>query len=684
MSREHGLHRTLRFDSSQSVDRSLEWLVTNGIGGYASGPVGGGLSRRFHGFLVAALPAPAGRMMCLNTIRLSLLTGDETVAINSDPDDPPNGPSATLLEFALDHGLPVWRYACGRAIQFEMRIVMDYGRNTTHVIFRADGVEDHARVRVQPALQVRPHEGLVTIPPTPPRRLHVAGPIVALDLAPELPTMHWIATGAEVTPAFGSAGTIPVVYAIEAARGYDHRGTLWTPGWFDIGITDHGHAAFTATMEPPGAMRGPSALDAWSIELARRADLIAIAGEPSDALVAELTIAADQFIVTPVGRADEIARVRAAGDESRSVIAGYHWFTDWGRDTMIGLEGLALATGRQHEAGCILRTFGHYVRHGLIPNLFPEGAQRGLYHTADATLWFFHALDRYVRASGDHATLTTLLPTMIDIAEHHVRGTEFGIGVDKEDGLLQQGAEGYQLTWMDAKVGAWVVTPRRGKPVEINALWYNALRLLAQWLVATGHSAHAQRWADSAAEVETTFNRRFWNPRAGFLFDVVDGEAGDDPACRPNQVFAISLDYPVLRPDRWAHVLTVVRDRLLTPVGLRSLSRDHPEYKPTYDGDVRARDAAYHQGTVWAWLIGPFVDAWRRAFPDDHTSPRQFLAGFVGEMAGSGVGTINEIFDGEPPYTPRGCIAQAWSVAEVLRAWRSLDRAPGPDSHGQV
>jgi predicted glycogen debranching enzyme len=374
-------------------------------------------------------------------------------------------------------------------------------------------------------------------------------------------------------------------------------------------------------------------------------------------------------VITPAGRAEEAARARAAGEHVRTVIAGYHWFTDWGRDTMISLEGLTLSTRRYPEAGYILRTFGHYVRDGLIPNMFPDGAREGLYHTADATLWFFHAVDRYTRVTGDTDTLRALLPIFVDIARHHLEGTRFGIGVDDADGLLRQGQQGYQLTWMDAKVDDWVVTPRRGKAVEINALWYNALCLLGDWLRDLGRpegmadldpGSHADR-------ARRSFNERFWYADGGYLYDIVDGEHGNDAACRPNQVFAISLDHPVLDKARWPSVMQVVRDRLLTPVGLRSLAPGHPDYKPKYFGDLRARDAAYHQGTVWAWLIGPFVDAWLKVYPDDRAGARRLFEGFDRHLSDACVGSISEIFDAEAPYVPRGCVAQAWSVAEVLR-----------------
>jgi predicted glycogen debranching enzyme len=353
------------------------------------------------------------------------------------------------------------------------------------------------------------------------------------------------------------------------------------------------------------------------------------------------------------------------------VIAGYHWFTDWGRDTMISLEGLTLDTGRYREAGYILRTFAHHVRDGLIPNMFPDGSSEGLYHTADASLWFFHALSRYVRRTDDAKTRDAILPRLREIVDHHVRGTRFGIGMDPADGLLHQGAEGYQLTWMDAKVDDWVVTPRRGKAVEINALWYNAIRLLARWLAEQGDDAEAGRLTTLADRVRASFNARFWNPATGYLFDVVDGADGtNDPACRPNQILAMTLDHPVLDETRWPAVLERVRAELLTPVGLRSLSPSHPDYKPRYFGNLRARDAAYHQGTVWGWLIGPFVDAWLRVHPGDAAGARRCLDGLVAHLDEYGVGSVAEIFDATPPYTPRGCIAQAWSVAELLRAWR--------------
>jgi predicted glycogen debranching enzyme len=336
---------------------------------------------------------------------------------------------------------------------------------------------------------------------------------------------------------------------------------------------------------------------------------------------------------------------------------------------MIALDGLTLATGRYTEARWILQTFARYVRDGLIPNMFPEGEREGLYHTADATLWYFHALARYVAVTGDRETLVQLLPRLRLIVDHHLKGTQFNIGVDKRDGLLHQGAAGLQLTWMDAKVGDWVVTPRRGKAVEINALWYNALRLLAQWMGEEKQPSEEERLLAHAEQARRSFNQRFWYEREGYLYDVIDGESGDDSSCRPNQIFALSLEYPVLDDAKWNQVLGVVTGRLLTPVGLRSLAPGQIGYQPHYDGDLRTRDAAYHQGTVWTWLIGPFVDAWLRVHPDDLGGARSFLSAFDSRLSEACAGSISEIFDAEEPFTPRGCVAQAWSVAEVLRSW---------------
>ena len=457
-------------------------------------------------------------------------------------------------------------------------------------------------------------------------------------------------------------------YRLEHSRGYEASGDAWSPGYFRVDLVEGQSVTVAASTESIETMTALSPSDARAAELERRRRLL-LSADPvlADHATAELVLAADQFVITPAGRVEDAARARASGDEARTVIAGYHWFTDWGRDTMISLEGLTLTTGRVNEARDILRTFAYYFRDGLIPNLFPEGNKEGLYNTADATLWFFHALNRYLEVSGDWPTIQLLRPKLDDCIAHHVAGTRFNIEMDPADGLMRQGIDGLALTWMDAKMGDWIVTPRRGKAVEINALWYNALQLLADWRERDGEDADDLRRL--AVQAKASFNQRFWFEDGRHLYDVVDGEEGDDPACRPNQLLSFALRYPVLDRDRWGDVLDVVERRLVTPLGLRSLDPEHRAFKSKYDGDLQRRDGAYHQGTVWAWLIGPFIDAWVNAHPDEPEGARRFLTGFVPHLDEACVGSISEIFDAEPPFAPRGCVAQAWSVAEVLRCW---------------
>jgi predicted glycogen debranching enzyme len=469
--------------------------------------------------------------------------------------------------------------------------------------------------------------------------------------------------------------TKDVPYLIEQQRGYASTGDTWSPGYFKLDLAERERATFIASTNGAADLDALATEEALSTEMNRRTRLFHAAGAvSSETLCAELVLAADQFVIEPATRAAETTRARAAGGEARSVIAGYHWFTDWGRDTMISLDGLTLCTGRIAEARSMLMTFAHHLRDGLIPNLFPEGDQEGLYNTADGTLWFFHAVDRYVTVSNDIDTLRDLLPSLEAIVSRHLAGTRFGIRVD-EDGLLTQGAANLALTWMDAKVGDWVVTPRRGKTVEINALWYNAVRLLADWYRRLEQDATKfDRVADRAREA---FNHRFWYADGEYLYDIVDGEAGDDSSLRPNQIVALALRHPVVDPARWQRIVDVVAQRLLTPYGLRTLEPGHKGFKAQYFGDLRARDAAYHQGTVWAWLIGPFVDAWLRAYPARRAEARSFLAAFEKHLSDGCIGTISEVFDAIDPYAPRGCVAQAWSVAEVLRSFRTVAQAPG-------
>ena len=543
-----------------------------------------------------------------------------------------------------------------------------YRQNTVHVTYRLLEAPEPVRLALRPGVHFRSHDAQVS---TPLAKRYV---LTVTDDGYEVcasgtncPSLRMIC---EPSRPFTADRKIidHILFRTEQTRGYESQGSMWSPGYFRVDLEPGEELTFIASSEPWEVIRALTPQAAREAEIGRREKLI----DQADAALregpaAELTLAADQFLIVPAGRTEDAARAHAAGEELCTVIAGYHWFTDWGRDTMISLDGLTLATGRVREASWILNTFAQYIRDGLIPNMFPEGQQSGLYHTADATMWFFHALHRYMEVSGDRGILRDMLPKLIDIVDHHVRGTLFGIHVDPADGLLHQGQNGYQLTWMDAKVGDWVVTPRRGKAVEINALWYNALRLLAGWVTEENGTAEAVRFSELADRTQDSFNRRFWNEKTGYLFDVVDGEQGDDPACRPNQIFAISLPHAVLEQERWQAVLDSAKEKLLTPVGLRSLAPGHPDYKAKYDGDLRARDAAYHQGTVWAWLIGPFINAWLKVYPERREEAKGFLAGFVPHLSEACIGSISEIFDAEEPHTPRACIAQAWSVAEVLR-----------------
>ena len=644
-----------------------EWLVTNGLGGFASLTMAMTASRRYHGVLVAALPGPVGRVVMVSRVDEDVVdTGGRARRLGGTVTDgvPDVSPDADAVELSLEQGLPVWTVRLSGGAVVERRVLMPHRQNTVHVSYRLLEGAAPVVVRLRPLVQCRPLEDPVSAPLHAGRECHIDGDRCEVQLPDGMPALQLRVSGARAL----AGGEIERQwYALEAARGYESSGELWSPCVFEVSLEAGASVCLVASTEAWPACMVPSPDEAPAAERRRR-DVLLARAHPAlrSGVGAELVFAADQFLISPQGRVEDVARAHAEGDEVSTVIAGYHWFTDWGRDTMISLDGLTLATGRLDEAGAILRAFARHVWHGLIPNLFPEGSSAGLYHTADATLWFFHALHRYVTTSGDMRTLRDLLPQLHDIVDWHVRGTDFNIGVDPTDGLLRQGAPGFQLTWMDAKVGDWVVTPRRGKAVELQGLWYNALRLLEGWSRDACDVTRAERYRALAARAHESFNRRFWNDAAGQLFDVVDGEHGDDDSCRPNQLLSFSLEHPVLDESRRAAVLAAVTQHLLTPVGLRSLAPGSPGYHARYDGDRRARDAAYHQGTVWPWLIGPYIAAWRTV-NGASADVAPLLEGLLGTLSDDCVGQLNEIFDAEAPYSPRGCIAQAWSVAEVLR-----------------
>lgn len=665
------LIRQIDIDPSGNTDLSkLEWLTTNGLGGYASGNIVGVPTRRYHSMLTPALPTPHGRVVMFNHLmeRVQDYSGR---MINFCPDPQPDNIMEQsiceyLTNFYLDFGIPVWRYDFDDFI-IEKLVLLPYKQNTVFIIYRMVSGKGPARIELRPSMHFRHHEEPVNLRVEHQYELKIREDKYEVISSNEFPPLRFFLHGAK--PAFTSDGgrIREVFYRMEAERGYESKGTLWNPGYFRAELSPAGMVALVASTEAWDTILAMTPAEVVEAEKERGRRLINAAGVESDHRSSELVLAADQFIITPSGRIEDAVRARAAGDEVRTVIAGYHWFTDWGRDTMISLEGLTLCTGRFNEAGWILRTFAYYIKDGLIPNLFPEGKKEGLYHTADATLWFFHAIDRYLEYTNDLITLKQIYPKLVQIIEAHYRGTKFGIRIDPDDGLLTQGEKGYQLTWMDAKVEDWVVTPRRGKPVEINALWFNALCLMHKW-EADGNLNNINLALGQQIEmVRKSFNEKFWYEPEGYLYDVIEGENGNDFSCRPNQILSISLKHSVLDQSRWASVLSVVTERLLTPVGLRSLAPGNPDYKPKYFGDLRARDAAYHQGTVWAWLIGPFIDAWLKLNPDDYDKAAEFLDGFDKHMNEACIGSISEIFDAEKPFTARGCIAQAWSVAELLR-----------------
>lgn len=673
---KNALARTISFDVPDETDNLLrrEWILTNGLGGFASGTLAGSVTRRYHGLLVAALPAPLGRTVMLSRLHESVKLNDGNIIFLNNQELGDNQAESSMCKciksFHLDMGLPVWTYQAD-TFKLEKRILMLRNQNTVLINYRLIEAQQDIEIELRPAVHFRPLEASVNQDTIDDAEYLVAARDNIYQIqAGNYPPLLLKTLDSESTFNIDNRRSDNIYFRLEYERGYAAIGKHWSPGYFKAALHPGTSITVIATTES-GDDLPHRFIDAYEMEIQHRTHLLAMAAtNPDENLAAELIIAADQFIVTPGGRIEEAERARATGEDIKSIIAGYHWFTDWGRDTMISLEGLTLTTGRYQEARYILRTFANYVRDGLIPNMFPEHDKTGLYHTADASLWFFHAVHRYVQITQDRDTLRAILPRLISIVDCHLAGTRFNIGIDPVDGLLRQGEEGYQLTWMDAKVNDWVVTPRRGKAVELNALWYNALRLLELWLIEEGDErAHPIR--EHAERAQLSFNQRFWNPINGYLYDVVDGPEKLDDSCRPNQILAIALTHPVLDREYWEPVVETVRQHLLTPVGLRSLSPQHRDYKQNYDGDLFTRDAAYHQGTVWAWLIGPYIDAWVKTYPEQRKNVRALLKGFELHMSEAGIGSISEIFDAEPPFTPRGCIAQAWSVAEVLRCWKN-------------
>ena len=643
------LDRTCRADE---LSRH-EWLIANGRGDYAMGSVAGPPSRSYHGLLVAAANPPVER-------RLLVARLDDWIRVDgvryplffrAKNPSPPDG-AFPFAGFHLDGTTPVWRFEIGDTL-LEKRITMAHGAPITYVTYRL--IEGRsADLETDIYVDYRDH--------------HAVTSQEAWN-----PTFGQVAHGLAITPPPASQPVYVLAYPgnVEAASAWvdgDRLTNEMYRGLADRSAVFHA-ASIRATLDPGTSVtvvcsevEDPPLAGFETEATARHFTLLDSAQLPAGTpgWVKQLVLTADQFVVD---------RTVPGTDHGKTIIAGYPWFTDWGRDTMIALPGLTLATGRPEIATTILRTYARFVDEGMLPNHFPDGGEEPLYNTADATLWFIEAVRQTWAATGDQTLIEDLAPVLEDVIGWHRQGTRFGIGVDPRDGLLTAGEPEVQLTWMDAMVDDWVVTPRMGKSVEINALWYQALATMGRMMTTIGRDATT--YTEAAGQVRTSFSR-FWNPDTGCLFDVIDGPEGHDPSVRPNQIFAVSLPDSPLTDEQQRAVVDVCRRDLLTPFGLRSLAPSHTGYQGHYDGDRRTRDGAYHQGTVWAWLLGPFSLAVHRTTGDADLA-RTYLRSMESHLNEHGLGGIAEIFDGDSPHTARGAPWQAWSVGEFLRAWRFLE-----------
>ena len=643
-----------RFESSST----REWLETNGIGGYASSSVAGANTRRYHGLLVAATRPPLGRVVLLSKFEETLIVDGERFEISSNQYPGAVSPKGYeyLVDFCLDP-FPRWIFNV-EGIEIEKATFMVHGENTTVCQWKITNPSEildlRSEIELKPLLAFRDHHHLRHVDVNFEREFVAEAASVSITPYAEMPTLHF-AHNAEKIEKQGFWYR-NLEYAIERERGFDHHEDLFQP--FSLTFDLSSGAVVIASTEPK--LVG-DADDYRNSEMKRRATLVAAAGAKDD-FSAQLVLAADQFIVS-----------RGTG---KTVIAGYHWFSDWGRDTMIALNGLTLATNRPEIAKSVLIEFSKHISEGMLPNRFPDAGETPEYNTVDATLWFFEAIRAYAEKTGDYDLIREqLYDKLVDIIDWHVRGTRYHIHVDT-DGLLYAGGPRLQLTWMDAKVGDWVVTPRTGKAVEIQALWYNALCIMSGLAGRFGDQEKRDDYAEMAEIASESFVGQFWNETEQCLFDVVDG-GKQDASIRPNQIFAVSLSHTMLDGEKARKIVDRVEAELLTPVGLRSLSPADPRYVGIYIGSPLERDGGYHQGTVWGWLIGHFVDAYRKVHSRDAKSDErinEIIGGFKDHLTEAMVGQVSEIFDGDPPHAPRGCAAQAWSVAEGLRTCMTKSR----------
>jgi len=636
-----------------------EWLVTNGIGGYGSGTLGGLLTRRYHGLLVAALKPPLGRTLLVSKLdevaeydgRSYPLSTNRWVGGAVDPQG-----YRYVERFRLEGTTPVWTFAFSDAL-LEKRVWMQRASNTTYVRYELVRAARPLKLTMKVLVNYRDHHA-TTLAGDWRMNIQPLERGLRVEAFASAAPFHVLSADARAEPAHTWYRNFDL--ALERDRGLDDHEDHLHAGTFGAELDPGGSATLAASTDAAPNLDGRSAWEARRAhEEGLREQWVKMhprGSRQAQPWIEQLALAADQFVVR---------RPWPDDPEASSVIAGYHWFGDWGRDAMIALPGLTLATGRPRVAQGILRAFARFVDRGMLPNRFPEAGEAPEYNTVDATLWYFEAVRQYFAGTRDLELLRRLFPVLSDIVDWHLRGTRHNIHVDPSDGLLYAGEPRVQLTWMDAKVGDWVVTPRIGKPVEVSSLWLNALATMARFARALKKPAGEFR---SAAERAQKGFARFWNEAAGYCFDVLDGPEGNDTSLRPNQIFAVSLPESPLNAKQQRAVVDVSARHLLTGYGLRSLAPSDPRYQGHYRGGPRDRDAAYHQGTVWGWLLGPFVLAHLRVYKDPNRTA-SLLEPMASQLKVHGLGSASEIFDGDAPFAPRGCIAQAWTVAEILRAW---------------
>ncbi len=633
---------------------SREWLETNGIGGFSSSTITGLNTRRYHGLLTAATKPPVGRLVLLSKLEETLIVDGQRYELSANQYPGVVHPEGFKYQtgFRLDP-FPVFTYEV-EGICLEKRVFMVQGENTVLVQYEVHATPDgrasvtELKLEVRPLMAFRDYHSTTHENGALNSHVETEDGVVSVKPYSDQPALHFAHDTAQIdTNGFWYRN---FQYAVERERGLDFAEDLFSPCAFTFDLTKGPKVSIIASTE----RRDVGRADTYRKAETERRELL-IAKSEADQAISTLTSAADQFVV--------------ARERCKTVIAGYHWFADWGRDTMIALPGLTLTTGHPEIAKSILAEFAAHVDQGMLPNRFPDAGETPEYNTVDATLWFFEAVRSLLQYTNDFEFVRDNLHAVLTgIIDWHVKGTRYNIHVDS-DGLLFSGEPSVQLTWMDAKVGDWVVTPRTGKAVEIQALWYNALRVMEQLAERFGDKAKQAQYKTMAASARKSFNEQFWNEETGCLYDVVNGEQRD-ASIRPNQVLAISLTNSMLSKDRAASVLRVVERDLLTPRGLRTLSPQDPNYIGRYEGDPRSRDGAYHQGTVWPWLMGPFITAHLKTFGAN--VGRKFaiawLSTFQDHLSEACLGQVSEIFDGDVPHTARGCVAQAWSVAELLRA----------------